>query len=322
LAIREERQETLAAELEAHPDYRVLRRLDTASKGPALAGPTVRRAVVVDTETTGTDPAVDKVIELAVVAFEYCHATGTVGRVLGSYDGLEDPGLPIPPSSTAIHGITDAMVAGMKIDDAAVAQLLDGVGIVIAHNAGFDRKFLEPRLPVFASLPWGCSWREIPWSEAGIESSKLEYLAYRSGFFYEGHRAEIDCLALLEVLRRPFVRTSQPPQQAGSTQRANAPAEVTALKLLLDSARAPSFRLWAVGSPFESKDALRKRGYWWDAARRCWYRELGSREEIDAELAWLREAVFAGKSMTLDLDEFDAKSRYSTRDGKREKVRT
>jgi DNA polymerase-3 subunit epsilon len=310
---REERSAAIAAELEAQPDYRVLRRLDTARNVPALAGPTVRRAVVVDTETTGTDPAVDKVIELAVVAFEYCHATGTVGRVLGSYDGLEDPGLPIPPSSTAIHGITDAMVAGKKIDDAAVAQMLDGVGIVIAHNAAFDRKFLEPRLPVFASLPWGCSWREIPWSEAGIESSKLEYLAYRSGFFYEGHRAEIDCLALLEVLRRPFVRVAQP---------SDASADPTALKLLLDSARAPSFRLWAVGSPFESKDTLRKRGYWWDAGKRCWYRELGAREELDAELAWLREAVFAGKSMTLDLDEFDAKSRYSTRDGKREKVRT
>ena len=301
MASRGDPAESIAAELEAHPDYRVLRRLDVAAKGSALAGPTVRRAVVIDTETTGTDPAVDKVIELAVVAFEYCHATGTVGRVLGSYDGLEDPGLPIPPSSTAIHGITDAMVAGKKIDDAAVAQLLDGVGIVIAHNAAFDRKFLEPRLPVFASLPWACSWREVPWSEAGIESSKLEYLAYRSGFFYEGHRAEIDCLALLEVLRRPFVRVSQP---------SNASAEPTALKLLLDSARAPSFRLWAVGSPFESKDALRKRGYWWDAAKRCWYRELDAREEREAELVWLREAVFAGKSMTLDLDEFDAKSRY------------
>ena len=106
------------------------------------------------------------------------------------------------------------------------------------------------------------------------------------------------------------------------SQPSDASAEPTALKLLLDSARAPSFRLWAVGSPFESKDTLRKRGYWWDAGKRCWYRELGAREELDAELAWLREAVFAGKSMTLDLDEFDAKSRYSTRDGKREKVRT
>lgn len=295
----------LAERLARHPDYRVIRRLDASLEHPALSGPTVRRAAIVDTETTGTDPATDKVIELAVVVFEYCHVTGAVGRVLGSYDALEDPGVPIPPSSTAIHGITDAMVAGHRIDDAAVAKLLDGVGLVIAHNAGFDRKFLEPRLPVFASLPWGCSWQEVPWSEAGIESSKLEYLAYRHGFFYEGHRAEVDCLALLEVLRQPFGETG-----------------ATALKQLLESARTPSFRLWANNSPFESKDVLKKRGYWWDAGKRCWYGELSSRGELEAELAWLKQAVFGGKSVTLDLDEFNAKSRYSGREGQREKVRT
>lgn len=297
--------EALAAQLAEHPDYRVLRRLDISRTGPALSGPTVRRAAIVDTETTGTDPAVDKVIELAVVVFEYCRESGRVGRVLGTYDGLEDPGQPIPPESTAIHGITDAMVAGKRIDDAAVARLLEGVGIVIAHNAGFDRKFLEPRLPVFAGLHWGCSWQEVPWSEAGIESSKLEYLAYRYGFFYEGHRAEVDCLALLEVLRQPFAESG-----------------VSALRLLLDSAREPSFRLWANGSPFESKDVLRKRGYWWDAPKRCWFREVWSKTEVDAEIAWLRETVFGGKSVALDLDEFDAKTRYSGREGKRERVKT
>lgn len=302
--------DAMAAQLAEHPDYRVLRRLDTAREWPALSGPTVKRAAVIDTETTGTDPATDKVIELAVVVFEYCRSTGAVGRVLGRYDGLEDPGAPIPPESTVIHGITDAMVAGQRLDEAAIARLLDGVAIVIAHNAGFDRKFLEPRLPLFVSLPWACSWQEVPWSEAGIESSKLEYLAYRNGFFYDGHRAEVDCLALLEVLRRPFVRT-------GADAR-----DETALKVLLDSARETSFRLWANNSPFESKDVLRKRGYWWDAPARCWSRELWSRDEVQAELAWLKDAVYGGKSVALDLDEFDARTRYSTRPGKRERVRT
>jgi DNA polymerase-3 subunit epsilon len=302
---RNDEAEALAERLARHPDYRVLKRLDVNQATPALATATTRRAAIVDTETTGTDPLVDKVIELAIVVFEYCPATGAVGRVLGSYDGLEDPGMPIPPSSTAIHGITDAMVAGRTIDDAAVAALLEGVGVVIAHNAAFDWKFLETRLPVFASLPWACSWQEVPWKEAGIESSKLEYLAYRYGFFYDGHRAEVDCLALLEVLRRPFGESG-----------------TTALKLLLESARTPSYRLWANNSPFESKDVLRKRGYWWDAPRRCWYVDLKSRDGLEAELAWLRDNVFGGKSVALDFDEFDAKLRYSGRDGRREKVRT
>jgi DNA polymerase III subunit epsilon len=300
-----EELEAIAAKLAAHPDYRVLRRLDPARPRPELTGPTVRRAAIVDTETTGTDAAADQVIELAIVVFEYCHATGAVGRVLAAYDALEDPGLPIPPASTAIHGITDAMVAGQRIDDARVAQLLESVGIVIAHNAGFDRRFLEPRLPVFASLPWGCSWLEVPWSEAGIASSKLEYLAYRHGFFYDAHRAEADCHALLEVLSQPF-------GESGGT----------GLKLLLDSARSPSFRLWANNSPFDTKDVLKQRGYWWDATRRCWSIEVKSRDAVQADLAWLSQTVYAGKNVELDLVEFDARSRYSSREGLRTKLRT
>ncbi len=300
-----EQLEAMAAKLAAHPDYRVLRRLDTTRQRPALTGSTVRRAAIVDTETTGTDASTDRVIELAIVVFEYCHATGTVGRVLETYDALEDPGIPIPPASTAIHGITDDMVTGQRIDDASVSRLLESVGIVIAHNAGFDRRFLEPRLPVFATLPWGCSWLEVPWFEAGIASSKLEYLAYRHGFFYDGHRAEADCHALLEVLAQPF-------GDSGGT----------ALKVLLDSARGPSFRLWANNSPFDTKDALKQRGYWWDAARRCWSIEVRSQDAIRDDLAWLSRTVYAGKNVELDLDEFDAKNRYSAREGRRSKLRT
>ena len=90
----------------------------------------------------------------------------------------------------------------------------------------------------------------------------------------------------------------------------------------MDWARLPSFRLWANNSPFETKDVLKKRGYWWDAVKRCWYVELSSKDVLEAELAWLKRSVFAGKSVALGLDEFDAKNRYSGRDGKREKVRT
>ena len=90
--------------------------------------------------------ALDVIVELAIVVFEYCHATGTVGRVLETYDALEDPGMPIPPSSTAIHGITDEMVVGQRIDDARVSQLLESVGIVIAHNAGFEKDFGKANL--------------------------------------------------------------------------------------------------------------------------------------------------------------------------------
>jgi DNA polymerase-3 subunit epsilon len=302
--MKEKKPEALAAELEAHPDFRVLRRLDVTREWPALEGADVSRAVVLDTETTGLDPASDKIIELALVKFEYSRTTGEVGRVLEVYGGLEDPGMPIPPESTALHGITDEMVRGQRLDEAAIERLLDGVGLVIAHNAGFDRPFMERRLPGFAGLAWGCSLREVPWEEVGIGSAKLEYLAYRHGFFFDAHRAEIDCRALLEVLRRPFGDSG-----------------VSALKVLLESAREPSLRVWATGSPFETKDVLKARGYRWEAEKRVWYRDLAAAER-ETELAWLKEAVYAGQGAGVEVETFDARTRYSGRAGKRESVWT
>jgi DNA polymerase-3 subunit epsilon len=211
--------------------------------------------------------------------------------------------MPIPAESTAVHGITDEMVRGKRFDDAAVASLLEGVAIVIAHNAGFDRPFVEPRFPRFASMAWGCTWQELPWDRIGIPSAKLEYLAYRYGFFYEGHRAEIDCLALLEVLRRPF----------GDQEQCN-------LKVLLDSAREPSCRVWATGSPFESKDLLKARAYRWEASRKTWFKDL-SRDDLDAELAWLKAEVFSSRSVSLEVEEFSARDRYSDREGRKEILR-
>ena len=319
--------EHLAVEVGRHPDYRVLRRLDTSIEYPALAGPGVSRAAILDTETTGMEFGTDKLIELGIVVFEYARESGAVGRVLGTYDGLEDPGMAIPPASTAIHGITDEMVAGQRLDEAAVKRLMDGVALVIAHNAGFDRKFVEERFPWFASLPWACSFREIAWDGAGIGSAKLEYLAYQYGFFYDGHRAEVDCRALLEILRRPLqgMWGARPDTSGGVGTQPSLFARVadtsrpaTALKVLLDRAREPTYRVWATGSPFETKDVLRARQYRWDADARCWWREMAA-EDLEAELAWLKTAVYGGRSTSVEVDVLDAKVRYSGRAGKRER---
>jgi len=48
---------------------------------------------------------------------------------------------------------------------------------------------------------------------------------------------------------------------------------------------------------------------------------LRSQEAVQAELAWLKETVFGGKNVALEIEEFDAKTRYSGREGKKEKVR-
>ncbi len=296
--------ESIAATLAADPNYRVLRRLDPAyAGGPKIPGGNVRRAAIVDVETTGMDSQDDQVIELGVVVFEYGAESGQVGPVVGRYSGLEDPGRPIPPESTRIHGITDEMVKGRQLDETAIAQVLQDAGLVIAHNAGFDRPFLEARLPIFAGIPWACSIRDVQWRDHGYGSSALEYLSFRAGLFYDAHRAQIDCLAVLAVLANPLGNTGH-----------------TALLALLERARESSHRIAALRSHFDTKDLLKARGYRWNSDVRVWIGEIAAAER-ESELAWLKETVYGGRDAEVEIETLTAKERYSVREGKRERVR-
>ena len=211
------------------------------------------RAVILDTETMGTDYMQDKVIELGMVAFDYCPHTGIIGDVHGTFNQLEDPRFPIPPESTKIHHITDDMVGGKHINDDEVEAFIASSSIIIARNSKFDRRFVEPRFPIFKTKPWACSFAQIDWGAEGLSSSKLEFLAYRSGFHYEGHRASTDCHALLEVLNCA-------PNESG----------ILPMKQMLDNARLKEYKVSALNAPFESKDLLKARGYRWNADRKVW----------------------------------------------------
>lgn len=103
---------------------------------------------VVDVETTGVDPAVDKVVELAAV-YRSPNQLGCNWK-----STLVNPGRPIPPEASAVHHIRDR--------DVAEAPALSGAWELIntpdeawaAHNAAFDRGFLPP-----VEQPWICTWR-------------------------------------------------------------------------------------------------------------------------------------------------------------------
>jgi DNA polymerase-3 subunit epsilon len=286
--------------LDAHPDFKVIRRILPRTAFREGDGRPLSLGVVVDTETTGISHDKDAIIELGMVLFEYDPDTGSAYRILGSFDQLEDPGFPIPPESMAVHGITDEMVAGCRIDDASVAQFLDGVSLVIAHNSKFDRVFLEKRLPVFASLPWGCSLVQVDWREEGIGSAKLDYIAYQYGFFYEAHRAEGDCYALLEILQQKLPKSGE-----------------LVLKSILNALSQKSYQLFALGSPFETKEVLKTRGYRWDGEKKCWHHTVAGDEAIKAEVVWLKTNVYGGRSAKVEIEVHNCLSRFSNRIGNR-----
>jgi DNA polymerase-3 subunit epsilon len=295
-----DRPEELARLLESHPDYRVLRRLVPRTDfGIAPLGP-VGRVVILDTETTGLESKADKIIELALLVVEVDTATGAALRVAEVYEAFDDPGRPIPPDVSELTGITDVMVKGQKLDEAHVAALVKDAQLVVAHNARFDRPFVEARLPGFAGLPWACSIADIDWAAEGRGSSRLEYLAMKYGWFYDGHRAAADCHALLAVINAPLPLSG-----------------TTGLARLLQAARATSFRVFADNAPFAAKDLLKNRGYRWDPERRVWHGEVGDEAALDDERAWLKANVYGGRSSTIHIENQDARVRYSARIGRR-----
>lgn len=226
----------------------------------------VVRACIVDTETTGVADD-DEVIELAILPFDYCRETGRVVAVHPGFNSFCQPSKPIPAEATAVHGITDEMVAGHSISDAQVAEAVGGAKLLLAHNALFDRK-MASKWPLLDTIPWGCSWFDIDWRAGGIESGKLAFILMRMGFFFDGHRAMDDCLATLFMLT----------QNVG---------ENSALFALLQTLREPLYKVMLFNTPFSSKNAINARGgYRWAPDHRDgknWWKVTADKR---AELEW------------------------------------
>ncbi|HEU4990309.1 MAG TPA: 3'-5' exonuclease [Gemmatimonadaceae bacterium] len=292
--------DALADRLDASPDYHVLRRFDAPrTYATPTGGEHLRTAAALDVETTGMDRRADAIIQLSMVPFTYDAESGRIFEVGATLNFFEDPGRPIPPEIVALTGITDAQVAGQRIDEDAVRRFLEPVSLMIAHNADFDRPFMERRMPEFRDKAWACSVRDVDWRGHGLSSSSLEYLLMkRCRRFYGAHRADQDAEAVVHLLATPFDDGTLP------------------MALLLANARRGTVRIWAEGAPIETKDLLKSRRYRWnpgtDGRPKAWYRELDA-EQQDAELEWLFANVFGGERRRLRIDAMDARVRYSER---------
>jgi DNA polymerase III subunit epsilon len=111
-----------------------------------------------------------------------------------------------------------------------------------------------------------------------------------AGFFHQAHRAVDDCHALLEILAFELPTTKTP-----------------ALAVLLERARKKTMRLWAEQSPFDLKDALKRRDYRWsdgsNGRPRSWY--------VD-EIAFLRDVIYL-RDVEPRLQTLTAFDRFSVR---------
>lgn len=285
--------------IEQSPEYRLLRRVPPpATWNLDPAGSDIRRAVFVDTETTGLDHDTDEVIELALLPFEYERATGRIVRVdeANALSALRQPSFPIPEESARVHGITDADVAGKTIEADAVRAVIEPAQLIIAHNAAFDRPMVEKLWPIFEQKHWACSFIDIDWKAEGLGSAKLDYLLMKAGWFHDGHRALSDALATVFLLTLPLPSSGR-----------------SGLKALLDCARRPLRAVRAEDTAFEQRAALKARGYRWDdgEGKRCkawWILTDNPQAEID----WLQAEIYQATTQ-IPVVNMPATMRYSAR---------
>ena len=97
--------------------------------------------------------------------------------------------------------------------------------------------------------------------------------------FHGAHRAVHDCHALLEILAQPH------------------PAGGTILRHLITASDRVTARIWAVNSPFDRKEDLKRRGYCWgdgsDGRPKAWWVEVDE-AALEDELAFLRREIYDG----------------------------
>ena len=157
--------------------------------------------LVFDSETTGLDVAIARIVSLGAVC---SHGHRLYPQM--NLDSLVNPGMPIPPRSTAVHGITDRMVASAP-DFAGgwppLADMMKGM-VVVGHSIGFDLAILKAECD-----RCGLPWKTPPALDTALLYSALypkekdiglESLAARFGVEIEGrHTALGDALVTAEV---------------------------------------------------------------------------------------------------------------------------
>jgi len=166
-------------------------------KVPTTAG----LAALVDVETTGLSPRIDRIVEFAGVLFAFERTNGRVLGVVYGYSSLNDPGCTIPKGATKVHGITDQMVKGKRLDPRMVDSLLQEAEFVVAHNSSFDSGFLSRVGSQTKSKNWLCSMRGIAWRANGYSSYGLQALLAEHGIKPKAaHRAMDDVRCTLQLL--------------------------------------------------------------------------------------------------------------------------
>lgn len=261
--------------------------------------PSPIRVAILDTETTGLDTTAAEIIELGYMIVEVDADTGQFFDVLKRFNQLQQPSAALPPEITEVTGLTDADLTGQAIDWAEVEADLESVSLIVAHNAGFDRKMMERYSTACVSKLWGCSVNDVDWKEMGQKNRSQEWLVYViADAYYSAHRALDDVSALSLLLSRKIPGKDE-----------------FIFKQLIRRANEDLCILKASGSRYEEKDQLKAAGYAWNRDTLTWCKEVTATELETRKDELRQELISAAPSSKPMMGRIAAINRYSVRAG-------
>jgi len=230
----------------------------------------------IDLETTGTHKKNDEIIEIAMKVIKIDKNTGEGLQAIAEYESFQDPGFSIPEEASLINNITDDMVKDHQINWNKVIKILNLSQLCVAHNASFDRAFLDRKLDESKNKVWACSINDINWIDRGFTNSKLELLAYWHGYYYNSHRAMYDVDAMIHLLVHPHYETDKP------------------LNELIQNARVPQFRMLVkFNYKKELVDIIKSKRYGFNGDTKEWSKIIPE-NKLDEEKKWLSENIYNG----------------------------
>ena len=156
-----------------------------------------KELVVVDVETTGTDPKLADLVEVAAVRVKG-------GKIVDRWSSFVNPGRPI--IGNQMHGITDKDVKGAPSPAEAARKALDFVGdaLLVGHSVGFDIAFLEEALADGTRIEHGRYLDTLVLAREGypdLENYRLDTLSRFFGIdLTQNHRALPDAEATANLL--------------------------------------------------------------------------------------------------------------------------
>ena len=214
-----------------------------------------------DTETTGLDPKKDRITEIGLVLYDSAAAAPV--RISGF---LVQTGAIVTEEITQLTGITQEAIAEYGVPAAhaiaAVVQMASKADFMCAHNAPFDKSFLDAEFArqgkSVLTLPWIDTRTDLPKAAYQLgKSASLRYLCADHGFLYSAHRAVNDVLAMLELLSR------------------------YKLDKVIQRAQTPNVNVRAVVS-FDDRILAKERGYYWKPELKLWVKPLKA-DEVEEE---------------------------------------